>query len=382
MNAKKMTGILSLLLLIVLVSGCTDNIFLSTLKLTVVDSAVEQISVIAEVPAFVREGKTMTCNILLNPETYMQNLSVSIYDASPFLTLEEGQANEWIVPYLETNRTRTFQTRYVAKETEFDQEIELKFLVEYTSNMSASEGITILDEFEYEDKYSKGTLGEISHNSFESESPLNIKISFDEGPPFINDSRVLMYIDYSYAAEGIIDSLDTVEIVLPQNLKYKDCPDYDLVGKGPIEKEVVMNWQGDPVVTESVNVGSSNLDITINSVTTSNKVDLEINGVSYTNQTSGSEISIGRTKVYFKDVIYYGTNNAVVILTLNLDYSTEDERTLVLNKEKKFINKKSVQSSCELETLIDNPISTGTIELSADYTYRIAGQAEIELRKR
>ena len=287
MKKKNISGQAALLLiLVVFVSGCTDAL-LATLKIGVIGSAEEEMTVIAEVPSFVREGQTFPWNIEVNSKVEMRDVLISVFDKSPFLELVEGEKEEWSIEKLETNRTKTFQSKYRASETEFEHDVEIKFLAEYTANFSASEEAPILDDFEYEDRYSKGTLGEISYTSKADKTPLSIKISFDKDRPFMNDTRVLMYLDYSYAGDGLIDKLEGVEITLPENLAYINCQDYDLVG--------------------------------------------------------------GR---------------------------------LVLNKEKKFLNKKSVQSTCELQAQGNSPISTGTIVLKAGYTYKITGSAGIELRKR
>jgi hypothetical protein len=83
-------------------------------------------------------------------------------------------------------------------------------------------------------------------------------------------------------------------------------------------EEVSMSWVGDPI-TETATVGDSTLDITLRGVTSGSGADLEVNGVSYTNQSSGSYISVGGTTVYIKSVSYYGTNNGAVVLILEAD---------------------------------------------------------------
>jgi hypothetical protein len=88
-----------------------------------------------------------------------------------------------------------------------------------------------------------------------------------------------------------------------------------LYGKGD---ELSMAWQGDSI-TESATVGDATVEVTLRGVTSSSGADLEINGVTYTNQTSGSYISIGGTTVYVKSVSYYGTNNGAVVLRLGAD---------------------------------------------------------------
>jgi hypothetical protein len=278
----------------VLISGCTGDILLATLQMNVIDSAVEEISVIAEVPAFVREGQTFFWSVEINPNIDMENISLEVYDKSPFFELPENQIDSWEISELKSNRTKIFQTGYIASEVEFDQDIEIKFIVEYDASTALSEGYTLLDDFEYEDRYSKKTLNEIDHESTSEKSPVKMRITFDKNRPFMNDTRVLMYVDYSYSAAGIIESLpnSSVTINIPSNLALIKC----------------------------------------------------------------------------------------------LDYRTEENEDgsykLILNKEKTFIDKKSVQTTCEFQTSGTTPIATGTITATANYHYTITGDASIELRKR
>jgi hypothetical protein len=279
---------------IVLVSGCIDNVLLATLQMNVIDSAVEEISVIAEVPAFVREGQTFFWSVEINPKIDMKNISLQVYDKSPFFELSENQIDSWEISELKSNRTKIFQTSYVASEVEFDQDIEIKFIAEYDASTSLSEGYTILDDFEYEDRYSKGTLNNIDHESTSEKSPVKVRMTFDKDRPFMNDTRVLMYVDYSYSATGIIESLpnSSVTINIPSNLELLKCLDY------------------------------------------------------------------------------------------RVEENEDGSYKLILDKEKTFLNKKSVQSTCEFQTAGSTPIATGTITLTAKYHYKVTGDASIELRKR
>lgn len=283
--------IVLVLILALFVSGCTStkNRLLSTVKIDVVSPKTEDISVVAEIPSFAREGQTFLLNVEINPKHDIKNVSFSVYDKSPYIELVEGENDKWEVSFIPSNKTKIFQTKYKVKELEFDREVDVKFLLEYNSSTTLTEEIPILDDFEYEDRYSKGTLKEIKYHSYSQDSPLKIKITFDKERPFINDTRILMYINYFYSGSGIIDKLEkgSVNITLPQNLEYIECRDYD-----------------------------------------------NENGV------------------------------------------------LILNKDKQFINKEAVESTCEIRTNGKSPISTGTLTLSANYHYKITGRAGIELRKR
>jgi hypothetical protein len=91
-----------------------------------------------------------------------------------------------------------------------------------------------------------------------------------------------------------------------------------LYGKG---EEEVIKWAGDSV-TKTVTIGDTEVEVVLNGVTSGSGADLEINGVSYTNQTTGTYLAVGGTTVYVKSVSYYGTNNGGVVLRFGADKIT------------------------------------------------------------
>jgi hypothetical protein len=389
------------LILAVLVSGCTSQSILATLRLNVVDSAVEEISVIAEIPSFIREGKTFAWNVMITPETDLENVNISVYDSSPFLKLAEGEIDNWGIPILKLNRTKQFQTKYIVQETEFEQLVKIKFLTEYDANTYISEGIPVLDDFEYEDRYSKNTLSEISYKSSHEESPLNIKISFDQDRPFMNDTRVLMYIDYSYSAEGIIKNIESgdVEITLPSNLEFIECRDYNFdntieekIGEQSVSKNyelVEKTIKKFKIDENGYTIIADSIDTDVNSVRIQLIVNGEKNifGLDMTTPVEQSDLTFELIEIEAGDLTSSpGTINKATVKVTNTEEVIIQEITnvgvLTLNKNKEFLDKKSTRSTCELKTVSDQPISTGTITAKAKYHYMIPGEAEIQIRKR
>jgi len=98
-----------------------------------------------------------------------------------------------------------------------------------------------------------------------------------------------------------------------------------LYGKG---EEIPMSWVGD-AITETATIGDKEIEVVLKGVTSTSTADLEINGISYTNQSAGSYISVAGTTVYLKSVSYYGTNNGGIVVRLGADKVTLDNNTKV-----------------------------------------------------
>ena len=284
-----------LLIAIVLVAGCTilpNDSILSTLNINLITQATEEMSVDVEIPSFVREGKTFQWTLTFAAENDITNLLIDVYDKGPYFS--EDVPKVWEANEVFANRSKLFKTTYNVAEIDFPTEkTKIKFLIQYDSKFSATKTISMLDDFEYESRYSKGTLSDMVTEGISSDVPLNIKISFDKPEPFQEDDEILMYLDYSFTGDGLISGLDAgnVTITFPETiLELVECDDYDYM------------------TTETTNI-------------------------------------------------------------VTLEYPLT------------FFEGKARRSTCKFKTISDQPIATGSFQVTADYTYQLLEEISMEIRE-
>jgi hypothetical protein len=300
-----------LLIAIVLVAGCTilpNDSILSTLNINLITQATEEMSVDVEIPSFVREGKTFQWTLTFAAENDITNLLIDVYDKGPYFS--EDVPKVWEANEVFANRSKLFKTTYNVAEIDFPTEkTKIKFLIQYDSKFSATKTISMLDDFEYESRYSKGTLSDMVTEGISSDVPLNIKISFDKPEPFQEDDEILMYLDYSFTGDGLISELsaESVKITFPKTiLELVECDDFTYVDKTPEESSI-----------------------------------------------SGAELP-------------------------------DDEEPLkgyVLLYPLTFFEGKARRSTCKFKTISDQPIATGSFQVTADYTYQLLEEISMEIRE-
>jgi hypothetical protein len=119
-------------------------------------------------------------------------------------------------------------------------------------------------------------------------------------------------------------------------------------------------WTGESI-TKNIDVGGTDVEVTLKGVTALSTADLEINGVSYTNQSAETYFVIGGKILYLKSVSYYGTNNAAIVLEFR-DYLSinwvGDSVPVIVNVD-----------GTELEFVLDGVMSSGKATIRIDDLY-------------
>jgi len=162
----------------------------------------------------------------------LENVNVRAYDVCIF----DPNGQEVFIPnlneadegVLKPNETKTWRWKWEADKTELDKDCEIKFLVEYDGEYYLSQDVIVLSESEYEIREIEERLQAIPAQSFSSNTPLRISLSFSEEQPFLEDIDYLMYIDYYNMGNGFItlNKNYPVKIQIPENIESLVCEDY------------------------------------------------------------------------------------------------------------------------------------------------------------
>ena len=272
---------------VIIVSGCTGqdaSVIQQILKIDVVTGGVEDMNIVVEMPEYARVNRNFTWHMLATPSIGVSDFRFSVYDrcGGLFTAMAPDSFTETSI---RANRTKRFEMRYVLADTQVET-CKVRFKTSYTSNMTMSQNIVVLEEFEWLEREDRGTRKDIPVHSYRSTNPLRMEFSFSQDQPLIEESEVKMYIDYYDDGTGIINELEPgdVMIKLPGNLEFITCDDYNI-----------------------------------------------------------------------------------------------DGGMLVLNKEKKFISKKAVRSTCEFITQAEQVIDTRAMLVEALYTYNLDNEFEARI---
>jgi hypothetical protein len=151
-------------------------------------------------------------------------------------------------------------------------------------------------------------------------------------------------------------------------------PSVSYVEIGLVEEDtgdIAFNWVGESIIKNIV-VDGTDVGVTLKGVTASNTADLEINGVSYTNQSIGTYLVVSGKTLYLKSVAYYGTNNAAVVL--------EVVDNVIFNWVGESITKNIVVDGTDIELILDGVTSSSeaTIKIGGLQYYHIISNDEHE----
>lgn len=273
---------------VLLASGCVGqeegDVIKQILRIDVVAGGVEDIHIRADIPEFARPNRNFTWHILATPSIDISDFDFFVYDRCGELFIPVGD-DSFHEDSIRANRTKTYEIKYTLKETQVNS-CKVRFKTTYTSNMTMSQNIVVLDEFEWMERENRGTRKDIPVYTYSSTNPLRMEISFSHDQPLIEEAEVRMYIDYYDDGTGIISELGPgdVKIEVPGNLEFITCDDYKM-----------------------------------------------------------------------------------------------EDNMLVLDKEKKFFNKKAVRSTCEFNTLAEQVIDTRTMFIEALYGYSLDNEFTVSI---
>ncbi len=216
---------------ILFVSGCTNISETIKAGLLTVDKSTEDILVHAELSQpQLKSG--MSTNIKFTAENKQQfelkNFALNVFDLCDFTCTVSGSSTEapqFSADTIRPNRTKDFQMNCKAPVVESERTCEIKFRSSYEGSLGQTHDIFVVTESEFATGRTK-----VSPLSTETKSPLKISVSWSDTQPFVENDDAILYLDYSYTGEGIIEKLrpGDVSFVFPKNLELEEgrCIDF------------------------------------------------------------------------------------------------------------------------------------------------------------
>lgn len=222
----KKTLLLLLLLLVLLNSGCVFPGQRAQIEYGYASAATEDLSLTVEAfPAEVKQEKSTSLYFTVeNKQQFdIESAAVSIYDTCLFT----GETTKDIGT-LGYDDTETWSWRYTAGKTEFEKDCNIRFKLAYIAPLNIYQTIAVLQEAEYQQELRSGEISKIDIQQYSTSNPLKISLSFSDPQPFIDNTDLYIYIDYTNTGSGFIDKLEKgdITIKIPDNLALQQCNDY------------------------------------------------------------------------------------------------------------------------------------------------------------
>ena len=220
------TWLLFALLFIILVSGCiqTGNVQKAQFGVSEITTNTD-LRIKTSTSTETKSGRNITVSFELENkrDTELSNVNLNVYDMCIF----QGE-DIFSKDILRANRTEFWRWEWIAGETDFPRDCEVKYRLTYENQIFTSQDIAVLPQSEFTQRQDSGTLGEISINSQSSDAPVSISVSFSESQPFVDGEEFFMYIDISNTGDGFVDQINSgdLSIEFTSNVKDISCNYY------------------------------------------------------------------------------------------------------------------------------------------------------------
>jgi hypothetical protein len=176
------------------------------------------------VPHEIVEGRTLTVifDITNNNNFNLTDVHVKAYDTCIF---EDNGQNEEIFEYLLPNRSLTKTWEWTARDTPLEKDCVIKISANYTADYFLYQDIVVLSKDEYLSRQMEGTLNTIPVQSYSSNSPFRVALTFPEKQPFLENTRGYnMDIEYYNSGDGFLTVYDgDIKIDEPDNMVITQC---------------------------------------------------------------------------------------------------------------------------------------------------------------
>jgi len=202
------------LILVVLVSGCI-NFGGGSLATFGVSETIDNPDMYLKVETSnddVKAGRTMQVKTIIENkgDTTLNDVTITAYD----LCLFRGDDKEASTDELKANRSKEWIWKWVAADTQFETECDIKFLTEYNTTTHNERSVVVLEESEYYARELKQNLDDIPRTSYSSDNSLDISIGFSEEQPFLEGEEVYVYINYNDVGNGILKQIEKGDITI------------------------------------------------------------------------------------------------------------------------------------------------------------------------
>ncbi|MFQ6020597.1 MAG: hypothetical protein ACE5J4_01090 [Candidatus Aenigmatarchaeota archaeon] len=340
------------------------------------------------IPSVVKSGRNLDILFEINnKQGYdLKNFNLNVYDQCVFSGNNSKSFDE-----IKANRTERWHWKWLTGTMEFERDCEIRFRTEFETKFSLSKGIAVLQESEYYQRESAGTLQDIIVQTDSTDSPVKISLSFSEPHPFLDEDSFYMYIDYTNEENGYIEKLES----------YKKLNDWKVIKEGSPESSYNI-FIGYEITNISWYIEESSYgSYKIQFYGQNDKLIKTYNSPWYAGAISHNYYNDFGKKTYVKYAkltLLQGGNprlnkkNSYVSLRpvyftipSNIEYITcsDYERignTMYLKKDLKFFNNRASRSTCNLKVKASQPIDIQSITLTANYKYMLDNSITVKVK--
>lgn len=216
------------LVAIVLVSGCIDfGGTQATFGFSEITDNPDMYMKIRTSSDEIKSGRYVQMEFVIENKGDMplNNVRIDAYDQCLFTGDKIKEFSE-----IKPNRTATWNWKWQAGNTDFDQECTVRFRTTYNAQTITTATTAVLDESEYYTREDQGKLGEITARYTEKANSLRIGFTFSESQPWLAGERILVYLNYNDVGGGMIKELKktNVTIEVTPNLADGECSSYTI----------------------------------------------------------------------------------------------------------------------------------------------------------
>jgi len=320
-------------------------------------------------PAEVRGGSDIsvkwdTTNMQENDP--LSDVNINAYDTCLFSGTETTKHFDKLQP----NRTQTWDWSWTSQTTPFERDCEIKFKTNWSGTAHVSQQISVLTDSEYYAREQAGTLSALSGTSTASSNPVSISLRFSDPMPWQTGSTVYMHIDVSNIGGGLIDKMPkgSIQITVPNNL-VGSCDGY--LGAGS-------SCTGTRTYPCSSYTTKSECDAAF----CSSFVTGHCTPVSCPKTHSECDTEPGCD--WIEEVMC----NVVPCTSLTTSQCgsvpgcqiSSSSNTLVLDRDLNFVSGRAPSLTCTFTTAADEPISTGVLNMSANYKYELDNSFTVKVK--
>lgn len=185
-----------------LISACVNISGTTKAGISFVEKGNEDILVRAELSqSELKPGLSTNLRFTVqNKQNYdLKNFELSVYDLCDFTC---NKQTLWTEETIRVNRTKDFTLNCKAPEVESERTCSIKFKSSYSGELHQSHDVFVISESEFATGKTK-----VSPTSSSTESPLKISATWSDPQPFVNGDSAILYLDYEYSGDGIIQKL-------------------------------------------------------------------------------------------------------------------------------------------------------------------------------
>jgi len=183
----------------------------------------------------IRAGRSIQISFeLRNKQSYdLRNVELEVYDHPCFKDEDNVGLFFKYFDIIKANQSKMWSWKWKSDSNiDLQRSCPIRFKLSYDADYYLYQDVAVLPENEYFQRESEGTLKDILIRSSSSNSPLDIRITFSEGQPLLENQKYYMYINYYNKGKGYFDKETysrnpDIIMNLPNTIQNLKCFVYD-----------------------------------------------------------------------------------------------------------------------------------------------------------